>query len=251
MKYDFAIGDNLKIKELAKITGVSKDTIHYYLRLELLPKPKKKSKTQAEYDESYVERIRLIRTFQKSFFLPLPVIKQILKKNRSFDQRRLLELRSEYFRPIDRLLEPDIVGHDAYCKETGLASKWVERMESWGLITPEIKKGEKVYSQIDLTIGRLLENMDRIGMGPKDGFDPARLVKYVDMFGKIVHIAVGSFFEAFQNKIPEEELLQRSFKAREVMGVFFYLFYLKLTGFEYQRYADQIKELNDRSEENT
>ena len=69
----------MKISKLVQRTRVSKETVHYYIREGLLPKPRKRGRNIADYDEGYVERIRLIKELQDRYFLPLAVIKNILK----------------------------------------------------------------------------------------------------------------------------------------------------------------------------
>ena len=51
----------MRISELARRTGVSVPTIKFYLRERLLPEGRLTSKTQAQYDESHIARLRLIR----------------------------------------------------------------------------------------------------------------------------------------------------------------------------------------------
>ena len=69
----------MKIRDLVERTRVSKETVHYYIREGLLPKPRKRGRNIADYDESYVERIRMIKELQDNYFLPLSLIKNILK----------------------------------------------------------------------------------------------------------------------------------------------------------------------------
>ncbi|MDX3644491.1 MerR family transcriptional regulator [Streptomyces sp. MB09-02B] len=51
----------MRVSELSRRSGVSVATIKYYLREGLLPAGRQISATQAEYDESHVRRLRLIR----------------------------------------------------------------------------------------------------------------------------------------------------------------------------------------------
>ena len=51
----------VRISELAARSGVPVATIKYYLREELLPPGSLTSATQASYNESHLERLRLIR----------------------------------------------------------------------------------------------------------------------------------------------------------------------------------------------
>ena len=120
----------MKISELVQRTRVSKETVHYYIREGLLPKPRKRGKNIADYEDSHVEAIRLIKELQDRYFLPLAVIKNILKRQRkSSEGKSLLSLRREYFRPVDQLLPNEIDGEEAFRKATGLGRNWLAKME--------------------------------------------------------------------------------------------------------------------------
>jgi len=226
----------LKISELVQRTQVPKETIHFYVREGILPKPRKRGRNVADYNEGYVERLRLVRELQDHRFLPLSVIKKILKHQRnSPDKESILQLHSEYFRPVDQLLPNDVVGEEPFRQATGLGRKWLAKMEEWGIITPEMRDGQKVYPQDDVTIGKVVVDMDRIGLGPKDGFDPEALRHYRERFGDIVALSHGNYLRAALGKVSPEEFSQRIIKAREIMGVFFYHLYRKLSRDEYKR----------------
>ena len=220
----------MKIGELVKQTQVSKETIHYYVREGLLPRPRKLGKNVAEYKASYVERIRLIKELQDHCFLPLSVIKRILKFEKGSPEREwFLQLHTDYFRPVDKLLPTEIVGEEQFRKATGLGRRWLAKMEEWRIITPEIRNGQKTYSQDDLTLGKVVVDMDKIGLGPKDGFDPEVLKLYSDMFRDIVIMSHRHYWQDGLGKLSSAERSMRSVQARDIMGVFFYHLYRKLS----------------------
>jgi len=226
----------MKIRDLVQLTRVSKETVHYYIREGLLPKPRKRGRNIADYDESYVERIRVIKELQDNYFLPLSVIKNILKnQKKSSEVQSFLRIRSEYFRPVDHLLPNEIMGEDDFRKETGLGRKWLAKMEEWGILTPEMRKGQKVFSQDDITLGKLAVEMDNIGLGAKDGFDPEALKHYRDMFREIVVKSHKYFFDATLGKLPPAEFSKRGLQGLQIMGDFFYHLYRKLSRAEYKR----------------
>jgi DNA-binding transcriptional MerR regulator len=227
---------SLKIRELVQKTRVSKETVHYYIREGLLPKPRKRGRNVADYDESYVERIRLIKELQDGYFLPLAVIKNIIKyRKKSPEGQSLLSLRREYFRPVDQLLPHEIVGEEDFRKATSLGRKWLGKMEKWGIISPELRNGQKVYSQDDITLGKLVVEMDNIGLGVRDGFDAEALKHYRDMFREIVVMSHKYYTEATLGKLSPEEYSKRIVQGREIMSVFFYHLYRKLSREEYKR----------------
>jgi len=228
----------VKIGELVKQTQVSKETIHYYIREGLLPRPRKLGKNVAEYKASYVEQIRLIKELQDHCFLPLSVIKRILKFEKGSPEREwFLQLHTDYFRPVDKLLPTEIVGEEQFRKATGLGRRWLAKMEEWRIITPEIRNGQKTYSQDDLTLGKVIVDMDKIGLGPKDGFDPEALKFYRDMFRDIVIMSHRYYWQDGLGKLSSAERSMRSVQARDIMGVFFYHLYRKLSREVHERMA--------------
>jgi DNA-binding transcriptional MerR regulator len=219
----------LKIRELVKHSGVSKETVHYYIREGLLPKPRKQGKNIAEYDDRYVERIRLIKQLQDHYFLPIAVIKNILKnQKKSPEVQSFLDLRKEYFRPVDQFLPNEIFGEESFMDATGLRRKWLLKMEEWKIITPENRNTQKVYSQDDITLGKLIVEMGNIGLGVRDGFDPEVLKHYRDKFREIVVMSHKNYVETTIGRLPPEEFSKRIIQGREIMSVFFYHLYRKL-----------------------
>lgn len=178
----------MKIGELVKQTGVSKETIHYYIREGVLRKPKKTGKNTADYGNDYVDQIRTIKALRENYFLPIPVIKKLIKKHKkkSAPEQSSFQFLSEYFRPLDQLFFTGATGRKAFMEVTGLSEKWLSKMEGWGIITAEKKDGDFFYSHEDVVIGKLLVDMDRIGIGPRDGFDPEELNHFTQLFRQMV-----------------------------------------------------------------
>jgi DNA-binding transcriptional MerR regulator len=219
----------VKISELSRRTNVPKETIHYYVREGFIPKPRKRGKNVSDYDESFVDRILLIKRIKDHFFLPLSLIKRITKQWNKFPElKSLLELRIGYFSPLDQFLQKEVVGEEALGKATGMGKKWISKFEQWGVISSVTREGQKVYSQDDVILGKLLVDLDRAGFGPKDGVDPESARHYTDLFRQVVKMAHGSFLNSDLDRFTAEENLERGIRGRELMGVFFYHLYRKL-----------------------
>jgi DNA-binding transcriptional MerR regulator len=69
----------MRMAELSRLSGVPRETIHYYAREGLLPPPERAGKTSAFYDESHLERLQLIRKLREEKYLPVAVIRRILE----------------------------------------------------------------------------------------------------------------------------------------------------------------------------
>ncbi len=228
----FTIGyhqGKMKISELVKQTGVSKETIHHYIREGLLRKPRKTGKNVADYNQNYVEQILLIKDLRENYYLPLPVIKKIIKriKKQSSVTQFLSQLRNKYFRPVDRLLTKQIVGRETFCEVTELDRKWLHKAEEWGVITAELRNGQPVFSTDDVSIGKLMVDMDRLGFGPRDGYDPKELKHISDFVREYVVNAFKKYYQDNLEKLKAADLAERSGQYHEVISLFFYHLYRK------------------------
>jgi hypothetical protein len=143
---------------------------------------------------------------------------------------------SQYIRPLDQLLSGGITGRHAFIAATGISEKWLDKMEQWGIITSEDQNGQPFYSQDDVIIGRLLVDMDKIGIGPRDGFDPAELRNFTDLFRDIVAKNVQRFIDLGWKQMEKGEVKKKSSQSTEIMSLFFYHIYRKMVKEEYRRY---------------
>lgn len=234
---------NVKISELAECTGVRKNTIHYYIRERVLRKPRKTRKNVADYNESYVNQIRIIKGLQDNYFLPLSVIKKIIKqhKKQSLSEQSSFQFASEYFRPLDRLFTNEVTGREVFRKATGLSRKWLATMEEWGVITAAVRNGQPVYSQDDVILGKLLVDMDRIGFGPKDGYDPEDVRGISDFVREYVQTSQKEYYQSNLERLTSKELTEKGSKFTEIMSLFFYHLYRKVVREEYTRLLKSVE----------
>jgi len=233
----------MRISELVKRTQASKETIHYYIREGVLPKPRKPGKNVADYNENYVEKILMIKELQDKHFLPLSVIKKIIKqqKKKSLPEQASLRVQSKYYKPVDLFLSREITGKEAFCQATGIGQKWLEKMEQWGVITQESKEGHPTYSPDDVVIGKLIVDMDRLGFGPKDGHDPEDLRHIADFVREFVMSSFKNYIQIHLQNLAPLELSEIYKEATEVMGLFFYHLYRKFVREESGRFLKSIE----------
>ena len=136
----------MKIKNVIDSTGASRQTIHYYLREGLLPKPRKTNSNQAEYDQMHVDRILLIKDLKDRFFLPLSVIKEVIGSMGNLDRNdSMLRLKAENLAPLTQFLPETIINEKSFLKETGLSAQRLSHFEKYGIISPTVINGKKIY----------------------------------------------------------------------------------------------------------
>lgn len=237
----------MKLKELIKATGVSRETIQFYLRDGILPKPRKRNGAQADYNESYVDLLKLIKDLQENHFLPLGVIKKIVKQIRKAgpEEEQFFRLQSELFNPVNQYLSNrEITGEEEFRKATGLGPKWLSNAESWGIITPRVVAGQKIYDFEDIAIGRVMVEMDRAGFGPQDGFDPETLKHYRDALETVISKFNHRFTDLYFGNVPKEEFAELGKSSLNLTGIYFYFIYRKLAKRDTDRYIRELEQPN-------
>lgn len=160
-----------KMSDLVRLSGVSKQTIHFYLREGLLLPPIRTSKNMAYYDESTVDDIRFIKELQEKRYLPLAVIKEVLKA-----KREGLDLREEdHLMLFDRLFS-QVQGDGAdqqfdevsFLAETGLTDRDLSQLIAMGIISPSPEGGDCRFDRFDLAVARALRGLMAMGMRLQD-----------------------------------------------------------------------------------
>jgi DNA-binding transcriptional MerR regulator len=219
----------MKISELVKKTGVPKETIHFYIREGLLRKPRKSGVNSAEYGERYVDQIQLIKDLRDNYYLPIPEIRKIVKKykKQSPSDKAVSQFHSKFSRPMDRLLTTEVIGRDAFREATGLGRKWLSRAIEWGLLSPESRDKEEVFSADDVAIGKLMVDMERVGFGPKDDFDPEDLKYMADFIHGYVDNSFNKYYKSNLEKLRSEDYSEKASHYHEIISLFFYYLFRK------------------------
>ena len=149
-----------RIAELARRTGTAKETIHYYLRIGLLRKPEKTSKNMAYYDEGHVEQLKLIRKLRTESYLPLAVIKKLMREGEIATAQSKVDLAGDLFYESPGS-EVKLTLKNSEDEAKPLIKP--ERLEAYreaGLMLPR-KKGEDFdYGWEDLRIAEILASAE-------------------------------------------------------------------------------------------
>ncbi|MEW6266001.1 MAG: MerR family transcriptional regulator [Thermodesulfobacteriota bacterium] len=230
----------MRIKELIRETGVSRETIHYYIREGLLPQPNKTSRNQADYRPEHIQRLQLIKDLQERYFLPLGAIKEIIQDLAdSPGQEALLQVKTGFFQPLKYFRSEKIEGEKAFLTETGMSRQRLADFEAWKVINPVVKKGRKVYSQDDLIIGRIIGEMRRLGVSAEKGFAREGLKQIRDQLKRIAVQGARDFQEVASRTMTEDERNALVWPAIEIVSIFCYHLLRQLFRQEVSRHLNQ------------
>jgi len=216
-----------KMAELVRRTGLKKETIHFYINNDLLPRPPKTERNVAYYDESYVERIRLIRELQQKYFLPLRVVKQIVSQASariSTAEIDLLKLGMSgllQLQELRRTHEPMTL--DELSASTGLPEDEILEMESYEIISSvRDSDGRRVYEENDIKVVEAFAGIRKGGLTAELGFDVEGFKLQSDVIGALALEEVTGFVSQLRARFPRDaELLGKiSENAIETVNVY-------------------------------
>ena len=160
-----------KMSDLVRLSGVSKQTIHFYLREGLLLPPIRTSKNMAYYDESTVDDIRFIKEMQEKRYLPLAVIKEVLKakrKGQDLGEEDHLLMFNQLFLQARNGSSDEHYDEDSFLAETGLTDRDLRQLIDMGIISPPPEGGGCRFDSFDLAVAGALKELITMGIALED-----------------------------------------------------------------------------------
>jgi len=208
----------VKISELARMAGVTTPTIKHYMAEGLLPEPAMRtSRNMAYYEPALAERIRLIKSLQKTHFFPLKVIGELLEPAPSARLRTNIEPKT---RRRLGLMKPGIEAEVLHPDERRLTRREVldrfavgpedlEQLEELQLSLPQVEgDGEPIYSGADLDLLEVIDETRRKGLSR---FFPMEIVpKYVGFLRELVQNEMELFREqVLDGTFPDDTAVEQ------------------------------------------
>ena len=212
----------MKMKELERATGVGRETIRFYIREGLLPAPERKGRNVAFYDETFIERLRLIKMLKNERFLPLSVIKTIVGGGRApsaVQAQTLLELDGKLFPEFGMApaLSPQKLGDVA--TRTGLTAEELLAMDKAGAIHVERRDGDRWLDDTSIRIARLWSTLRREnGFSNELGFGPGHLQLYADFVAWLAREELRVFTDGVSGRVKGERAVRMAEAGIETMG---------------------------------
>jgi len=152
----------VKVSVLAKMSGVPAATIKHYVREGLLPEPLRTSRNMAYYDPALVDRIQRIKELQRTRFLPLKVIKDVL------DETELVadDADEAVAATIARVLQQTSGGEQTKDEllTIGVIPEQLDMLRALGVVKPLDDRDAETYDGDDVEILRVLGAARKAGL---------------------------------------------------------------------------------------
>lgn len=202
----------LRIDDLARRAGVPTRTIRYYTQQGLLPSPKLKGRV-GYYDDRHVDRLKLIKELQEKRFLPLSVIRSVI---RHFEAGTDLDT---MLAPLDIVFAPRWDASDGreftreeLAKEAGVDASVVDAAEDMGFLFPVRKGRERRYTLDDVHMLAVAKDWISLGIPRSLG----RL--YRDSLEQISRMQVRAFNQSVVAPLANEDLSPEEARDRLLSG---------------------------------
>lgn len=135
----------MRIGELSRVSGVSRETIHYYLREGLLPPAEKVNARVSYFNADHLEQLLLIKQMRQAH-LPLSVIRKQLEATQVILLGRVVPKFIQFLKLDGE--EPEL-SLDSAAEYAHLTREQLAKLEALGVLGPEVKGGRSPYTQAD------------------------------------------------------------------------------------------------------
>jgi DNA-binding transcriptional MerR regulator len=243
----------MKMKELTETTGVSKGTIQYYIIEGLIPKPIKTHPNMAYYSQAHIDAIRLVKELQSKRFLPLSVIKKILKnkkKGLSVDEiRTIAEMDGKLFGNLHESLKIKRATEKQMAQRTGVELKDIKELEKMGILNPVIKGKQKYYDEDDIRFMECWEKLREIGFSKELGFTAETLKPHRDLMERLVEEETKTMLSRTLGKISVDDMVKMVEEGTMVLNTMIGLIRKRLILITVKEYAAAYKDGMDNINE--
>jgi DNA-binding transcriptional MerR regulator len=180
----------MKMRELERLSGVGRETIRYYIRLGLLPEPRRPKPNVADYTAEHLRRLGVIKRLQQESYLPLSFIRTVLERPTAGEIAALPGLDAILAASLGVAPAgggPDL---DEAARLAGLERAEIEVLTADGVL--EARDGR--LSPLDLAIAQTWGRVKASGYSPQAGFfaEDARL--YVEALEPLARREIDRFY---------------------------------------------------------
>lgn len=182
------------MKDLCELTGLDRQTIHFYITKGLVPEGHKTGRNMAYYGAEHLERIRLIRQLKHERFLPLDAIRAVLDgEDGGFtpEQRALLvEVKDRVADVLRDTREPrrgsaTLVAAEPLLRKHGVESDELRRMDELGLLNLIVRRGKPHVPPDDVWLIELWGGLRAAGFTAARGFRIDDLQLYAEQISEL------------------------------------------------------------------
>lgn len=219
----------MKMRELEEKTGVDREVIRILLRKGLIPEPQRRTRNSADYDETHVRAISVVRDLQRGSRLTLDQIKDALagtspgRDAGASAYHQLEELLAMRF----GLNENPYIALSSLAERHPMAERDARAFAAMSMVTlVETPQGPKL-SFTDARLVEIWAHIRSAGFVEETGFPPENISFYLDAARHVAQMEAKVFLSGSTGRIPDDKGAAMLQEALPLMLDFFGLLRLK------------------------
>lgn len=238
--------ESMRMKQLSAASGVPKGTIQFYIQEGLIPRPYKTHANMAYYNESHLNAIRLVKELQEKRFLPLSVIRQVVRGGRGGlsvgEIRTLTEIDGNLFRNLAENPEVKPVTARQLSEQTGVSLKDIKQMERVRVLHPNRKGNQVLYGEDDIRLVECFGRMREAGFTEEMGWDGEVFSIYRDFLERLVEEEAKVLLSGASGRIGVDRLTKMVEDGTVILNTMIGLIRKKLIVETVKRYSAEFQE---------
>ena len=159
--------DRIPMRELERLTGLTRMTINFYIKEGLLPEPEKTAHNMAYYSQSFVNRLRFIFTLRTVYHFSISQIRAFLEADlEENDLVLLLDIRDRIFSRMSTRDDEAPITWDELKTNTELDTDTLTWLQSKNLITMESNPDseQEHYHPDSVAMGQIVHRLMDMGI---------------------------------------------------------------------------------------
>ena len=202
----------IRIGELMRRAGVTRATVHHYVREGLLPEPVKTSRNMALYSPDCVDRVLLIKNLQANYRRSLAEVRELLDDAEGHEALLRLRERVTSAVPADfgARQEGESLSRDAMMERTGFPADQLDEFASRGVISFFDDGGTASIRDYDVSVVDALARLRDAGFDREHGFQTDDAAMYLTTLRDLLREEVRIFLERSQPGEDPEDLVARA-----------------------------------------
>lgn len=196
----------MKMKDLERRTGVSRQMVQFYFAHGLLPEPARPKSNVADYGEEHVRAIETIRRLQTEGRLKIHEIKQALNGSASSAPSEVAVLpHLDTLFALRSGVDTQLVSLSSVENRNPKAVADAQLLQQIGAIEIQRKKGELLVSRMDAQIVGIWGDMRAAGFTEDEGFDPNIVSLYLKAAREVADAEIDIFMTRVSRDHPVEK----------------------------------------------
>lgn len=187
----------IPMRELEKLTSMNRSTINYYIKEGILPLPQKSAKNMAYYDETFVEKLKLIEIMKKEHY-SLAQIKKLINSESGTINDFCFQILESVNKLLPYGVDENLVTKKQLC-DIGLDETLINELIEMNIIIPD-NTDNTLFPAYSLTVCQFIKYFTDVGI-------PLPIVEeIINKLKELAYLEKDTFIDYIRNPMIDNHL---------------------------------------------